>query len=305
MRYNGRRFRSKRGGRTSVKNRRRITRRRPTARNQRRQILSNQNQISAIQKTLRSNREAVTWHMGITNAPLAGSYPLVVPLTSGPSSAASTQATLNNTGNTNAGWSYTMTPAVYNSDMNRSKCFLYKQYVDFTISSGTEPKLQQFTIYLVSLQPDTAQSVYNDSTGMTQLVNGRDFIGTPPKAIGGDHTQYGVYLNPRSFKVHQKWTCNTQSIAAAAISSVARNTSNTTNQHNRFSCTVNYGGTTLAAPGDNVLALPQNDRLHDIEYADIPPHKKRFLLVFSDENEDADVNDSTLTLNSIISGATA
>lgn len=302
--YNGRRFRSKRGRRTSVKNRRRITRSRPSARNQRRQILSNQNQIATIQKTLRETREQVSWRMGCINASLAGGYPLVVPLTSGPGTNTGKTAQLNNVGSTDVQWDCTMTGVLQNDMLNKSKCFLYKQYVDFVIESGTDATTQQYTIYLVSLRPDTAQLTYNETSNMTSLLPDRDFSVPPSDTTVGDFVHLGAYLNPRAYKIHHKWTCNTQSTADEGIASVARDSSNTTNQHNRFQCTVNYGGTTLASRGDTTSGS-LDDTIANIDYADIPPHKKRFLIVFSDSNTQDDVNHSLFSMNSIISGATA
>ncbi len=289
-------------------NRRHIARKAPTAANQKKQIARNQAQITHIQRRLREIREPVTWTMGferVTMAPnLPSRGPLVVPLTSGPT-VTGTKAALNNTGTTSCQWHYTMTPSIQNAPSNKSKCFLGTQYCDLSIESGTETATQRFTVYLVSLQPDSAQDVYNTTTSMTLLERDIHYC-CPDKSGGTDPSFYGAYLNPRAFKIHKKYILHTQTTPSEALSTVARGVGVRNNQYNRLLIKFSYGNTKLQAVGDNAPAgsAVAAASLEDIAYDDIDPHKKRFLVVFSDDTN-ADVNDATLSLSSIVTGSAA
>lgn len=293
---------------TGKKNRRHIKNRKPTANNQRKQILRNQNQITALKQKLKEIRQPVTWRMGFEHATLAPNNsargPLIIPLTSGPSNTG-TPALLNNSAQTSCAWKYTMTPSIQNAPQNKSKCFLGTQYVDLSIESGSEPATQRYTVYLVQLKDDTAQATYDDTISMGTMD--RDIHYACPDVNGGTGPSfYGPYLNPRAFKILKKYILQTQSTADDAISSVARGVGVVNNQVCRLMMKFSYGNTKLKAIGDNApSASPTASAdLDDISYSDIAPHKKRFIVVFTDDiNED--VNSATVSLSSIITGHTA
>ena len=134
---------------TAIKNKRRIRRARPTARNQKRQIASTQNQIIAIKQHLNLTKERMRWHCGFTDVAVTA-YPLIIPLTSGPSQVA--PAALNNLVALPVPWNVTMTPSPQNNTALRSKVVVNKQYIDLTIKSATEPDPLQFTAFIVQLQ---------------------------------------------------------------------------------------------------------------------------------------------------------
>ena len=285
------------------KNRRHIKGRRPTAQNQKKQILRNQNQITAIKRTLREHREPVTWQCGFVDATFNPvQAPLIVPLTNGPGTAGS-PAVLNNTDLTPVDWTYTMSPALQNSPLNRSKCFLNTQYLDISIKSGSEARTQQYTAYIVSLQEATAQDTYNQTTNMTLLTRDQHYC-CPNNSGVTTPSFYGAYLNPRAFKIHKKFVLMTQSTADEAISSVARNVTGVkTNQVNRIVTRLSYGNTKLMVAGENVAGAT-NDRLDSLSYDDIAPDKKKFLVIFTDDT-DEDAQHSRLTMSSIITGSCA
>ena len=97
---------------TAGKNKRRIRTRRPTARNQQKQILSNQNQIIGIKKHLNLTKERIRWCCGIQNVNM-DVYPLIIPLTSGPKP--TSPAYINTVSGTDVlPWNVTMTPGIQN-----------------------------------------------------------------------------------------------------------------------------------------------------------------------------------------------
>jgi len=290
------------------RNKRDIQKSRPTAAAQKRQIHSTQRQVDAIKTKLREIREPCTWTMGFERVPLVAvttSSPFVVPLTSGPTTnTGANAAVVNNAALTSCQWKYTMSPFPQNSPDNRSKAFLGSQYVDFSIESGTETATQRYTIYLVSLQPDTARETYNSTTSMSVLVRDQHYC-CPDKSATSDPSMYGVYLNPRMFRIHKKFICQTQSTPDDSISSVARGVGNRNNQTNRFIFKTSYGNAKLVSPGDNNAnsASPSMD-LDQLTYRDINPHLKKFLIICTDDTN-GNVLNSTLSLSSVISGSTA
>lgn len=282
----------------AARNRRHIKNKRPTANNQKKQILKNQNQIVAIKRQINVRREPVKWKCGFTNA-VMDAYPLVIPLTSGPTSLASRQALLNNTAATNVGWSYTMSNSVQNSGSNRSKCFVHKQYVDLAIKSGTESALLSFTAFLVQLKPEVATETYTETTQMTVLENDKDYCSAPSTTADSG---YGAYVNSTRYKILKRIELETQSITDDSISSVGRTTGNVgqgsrMNQLHRAQLRVNYGNTLIKAPAGQ----GDNDDLDTVDYDDIKPESKRFIVIFSD-NSFLDGQYPKVSMSSLITG---
>lgn len=282
----------------AARNRRHIKNKRPTAQNQKKQILKNQNQIVAIKRQINVRREPVKWKCGFTNA-VMDSYPFVIPLTSGPTSLASRQALLNNTAATNVGWSYTMSNSVQNSGSNRSKCFVHKQYVDLAIKSGTESALLSFTAFLVQLKPEVATETYTETTQMTVLENDKDYCSAPSSTADSG---YGAYVNSTRYKILKRIELETQSITDDSISSVGRTTGNVgqgsrMNQLHRAQLRVNYGNTLIKAPAGQ----GDNDDLDTVDYDDIKPESKRFIVIFSD-NSFLDGQYPKVSMSSLVTG---
>lgn len=282
------------------RNRRHIQRKRPTAKNQKKQILKNQNQIVAIQRQIKHRREPVKWRCGFTFQTM-DAYPFVIPLTSGPTSVLSQQALLNNTAAATCGWSYTMSNFPQSSGDNRSKCYVHKQYVDLAIHSGTESALLNYTAFLVQLKPEVATEVYSATGQMKTLVNDQDYCTAPGVA---PNTGYGAFMNSTRYKILGRVELETQSVVDNSISSVGRPTGNTgrgtrTNQIHRQQFRLNYGNTLLKAPAGQGT----NADLDDIKYDDISPAHKRFIVIFSN-NSSIDGQYPKVSMSSLITGQT-
>ena len=289
---NGRRGRNQK---TSVKNRRRIVRGRPTASNQRKQILSNQNQIVALKRHVNLSKERMRWHMGMTDVAIT-TYPLVIPLTSGPSTI--NPAVVNTVVGELAPWNITMTPAPQNSDTVRSKCVVNTQWVDLSIKAGSEDALLQHTAFLVQLNPMNARQVYQETGSMQSLIRGRDFT----SALGplGTDSGYGAYLNSDRFTILKRLEFETAGhppIGFAGQSSGSTgNTGSGTNGWyiKRCQFKVNYGNTVFKSTGDGATQS-------SLQYAELPSPSKRFIILFSD-NIRTDAQFPSFSISSLITG---
>jgi len=281
---------------TAAKNKRRIAKSAPTARNQKKQIASAQNQIVAIKQHLNLTKERMRWHCGFTGVAVTG-YPLIIPLTSGPS--ATNPAVINTVLGTSVPWTTTMTPAPQGVNTFRSKTVVNKQYVDLTVTAGNETALLHLTAFVVQLQPKVASQTYGDTSSMSTLRRGQEFI-TPLDALGND-SGYGAYLNNQKFKIIKRIEFETAGPApigfgpGAATGNVGRGTNMT--YVKRTQMKLNYGSTLFKSSGD--LATTQT-----LEYADINPEQKRFIVLFSD-NSLTDLEFPSVSMSSLITGYAA
>ena len=280
---------------TAAKNKRRIRTRRPTARNQKKQIASTQNQIIAIKKHLNLGKERMRWHCGFHDVSITG-YPLVIPLTSGPSTV--NPAVMNTTLGTDVPWNVTMTPAPQNSSALRSKCVVNKQYVDLSISAGNETDLLQFTAFLVQLQPKVAQQTYDNTSSMSSLVRDDDFVTT--NTVLGTDSGYGAYLNNSKYKIIKRLEFETAGHPPTGYTgnpgTATGNTGRGTNSWylKRTQFKVNYGSTLFKSSGLGESQLT-------LSYPEINPEQKRFIIIFSD-NSITDLEDPTVSMSSLITG---
>ena len=262
---------------TAAKNKRRIRTRRSNARNQKRQILSNQNQILAIRNHLNLSKERIRWHCGNVEIPM-NAYPLIIPLTSGPNP---TSPAFCNTvaGTDSMAWSVTMTPGVQDALTSRNKIVVNKQYVDLSVLAHTEAGLLNHTAFLVSLAPDNATQVYTETSAMHSLTKDTDYA-VPVTAAGVD-TGYGPYLNTDRFNIIKRLEFETAGVWP--ISNAGNTTGNVGEGTNSFyikrcQFKINYGSTIMSASGDGATtggSLP---------YAEIKPHQKRFIILFSNNS---------------------
>lgn len=266
---------------TASKNKKRIQYRRPTARNQKRQIASTQNQIIAIKKHLSLNKERMRWHCGFHQINITNNK-LIIPLTSGPSSVA--PALVNNILGTPVPWEPTMTPVPQATSALRSKVVVNKQYVDLTITVGAEHDVLQYTAFVVQLQPKVAQQTYQDTGGMTNLAIENDFI--CPKDVLGNSTGYGIYVNNQRYKIIKRLEFETGGYqpspgAAAGTTFTGNNNGRGTKSWSlmRTQFKLNYGSTLMKSSGDQ-------DSSATLNYADINPEQKRFIFIFADNISD-------------------
>lgn len=277
------------------KNKRRINKSRPTAHNQKKQIASAQNQIISIKQHLNLAKERMRWHCGFVDATI-NTYPLIIPLTSGPSAVA--PAAMNNLTGTSVGWTTTMTPVPQNSSVLRSKAVVNKQYVDLSIKAGGEPDLLSFTAFLVQLQPEVAQQTYTDTSGMTSLSINDDYV-CPVDSLGTD-TGYGAYVNNQKYRIIKRLEFETggypptagNAAGTTATGNIGKGTQSWYIARTQFK--VNYGSTLFKSSG-------QGETQSTLQYADINPEQKRFILIFSD-NSLLDLQFPTVSMSSLITG---
>lgn len=276
---------------TASKNKKRIQFRRPTARNQKRQIASTQNQIIAIKKHLSLNKERMRWHCGFYQINITNKE-LIIPLTSGPSSVA--PASVNNILGTPVPWEPTMTPVPQSTSALRSKVVVNKQYVDLTITVGAIQEINQYTAFVVQLQPKVAQQTYIDTGGMTNLSIENDFI--CPKDSLGNSTGYGIYVNNQRYKIIKRLefetagTTFTNATNYPSTGNTGRGTRSWALMRTQFK--LNYGSTLMKSSGDQESSATLN-------YADINPEQKRFILLFSDNIVD---DFPQVSMSSLITG---
>lgn len=275
-RYAKRRFAPKRS--SARRNTRRIKYRRPSARNQRRQILSNQRQLTAVKQQLNLNKERVRWRSGFTEiAMTATSGVNIIPLTSGPSTV--NAAVMNTVIGEIVPWDITMTPVPQSSNVLRSKYVINNQYVDLLITAGNETAALNYTAFLVQLQPKTATQTYAETGSMTTLIRDTDYA-TPLNALGVD-SGYGAYMNTSRFKIIKRLEFETAgySPGANAIGQATGNVGSGTNSWAMKRCQfkVPYGNTVLKSTGLQATGS-------GLAYSEIPPEHKRFIVIFSNNS---------------------
>lgn len=247
---------------------------RPTATNQKKQIKSNQNQIVAIQRHLTLTKERIRWHCGFSEK-YVNAYPMIIPLTSGPST--TSPAVTNSVPPVSCVWNTTMTPYPQDSGALRSKVVVNTQWIDLSITGGNEPSPLYQTAFLVQLQEKTASQVYAETTNMSSLTRNVDFC-TPLNGVVD--SGYGPYMNNSRFKILKRLEFSTIApnigwpggpVATggtdAGLGAAVRRT--------QFK--VNYGNTVLKSTGNAATS-------ESMQYAEIDPKHKRFIVIFSDNN---------------------
>lgn len=277
------------------KNKNRIKNKRPTARNQRKQINSNQNQIIAIKKHLNLTKKRIRWHCGFTGT-FMNQYPLIIPLTSGPSS--TSPATMNSVPPVSMQWRTTMTTAPEDSQILRSKVVVNSQWIDLQVYGGTEPSLLSLTAFIVQLRESNAQQVYDETSAMTTLARNTDFV-TP--LAGAIDSGYGAYLNTDRFKIIKRIEFNTIGPnigwpgGPPGTGDVGQGTRNFACRRQQFK--LNYGSTVLKSTGSGATSST-------LEYSQIDPKHKRFIIIFSD-NSLVDNEYPSVVMSSLLTGYSA
>lgn len=279
---------------TATKNKRRIRRARPTARNQRRQIASTQNQIIAIKKHINLTKQRMRWHCGFTDVAMTA-YPLIIPLTSGPS--VTNPANMNTVVATPVPWNVTMTPAPQNSSVLRSKVVVNKQYIDLTVKSASENSPLSYTAFIVQLVDNSAQQTYDTTGSMSTLVRGEDYI-SPLNALGQD-SGYGAYINNARFRIIKRLEFETLGGASGGAAGSTGNTGRGTRTGilHRAQAKLNYGSTLFKSTGDGDSSLT-------LQYEQLNPEQKRFIVIFSD-NSLVDLEFPSVSMSSLITGYAA
>lgn len=280
---------------TATKNKRRIRKQRPTARNQKRQIASTQNQVIAIKQHLNLIKERMRWVCGFTDVSVTR-YPLIIPLTSGPKLLS--PATMNTSPvTTPVPWKITMTPTPQALGTFRNKIVVNKQYVDLTIATGNENSVVSFTAFLVQLQPKVAQQTYQETSQMSSLTRDADYC-CPDNSLGAD-SGYGCYVNNQRYKIIKRLEFETLGGASGGAAGSSGNVGQGTRTGilHRCQAKINYGSTIFKSSGDTATS-------QTLTYNEILPEQKRFILLFSD-NELVDLEFPTVSMSSLITGYAA
>lgn len=278
---------------TAAKNKRRIRRSRPTARNQKMQIMSNQNQIVSIKRHLNLTKQRMRWHCGFSEIAI-NEYPLIIPLTSGASNVS--PAVTNTIPPKSMVWNSTMTAKPESDATQNSKVVVNTQWVDMAITGGTEPSPLYHTAFLVQLQESCASQVYNETVNMSTLFRNRDYA-TPSNALGVD-SGFGPYLNNDRFKILKRLEFSTVAAGAGWPGGPPSNDGPGLGAAvRRTQFKINYGNTVFTSTGNDA---DQNT----LNYAEIDPYKKRFIILFSD-NELSDGEFPNVAISSLVTGYAA
>ena len=292
MPYGRRRYSAKRRS-SARRNTRRIKYRRPSARNQRRQILTNQRQIVSLRKHVNLTKQRNRWGLGFTEIQVTA-YPMIIPLTNGPSTSS---VALTNTGQP-VGWYSTMSDRPQDTPFLRNKCVINTQWLDMSITGGNEATPLYLTAFLVQLQEDTATQVYAETGSMSTLTRDSDYCcpNVTSGSAAGQDSGYGAYLNPDRFKILKRMEFST---SAPTIGWPGGPPGGNTGSGlgaalKRHQFKVNYGNTTIKSTGDGA-------QLQTIPYAEIDPKHKRFIIIFSD-NSALDGEFPNVALSGLVTG---
>lgn len=253
-------------------------------------------------------KHPVTYGGGFKNVSIKSgdTSPMIIPLTSGPR-----QGTLNtalaNDGSTlvnptDCSWRVTMSNLGSTTQI-RDGLKIWRQYVTMQLAPGSEAAYINHQLFLVKLQPDVATDIYRETNDMTTLVKHRDYYCQDIETLATAHAQFGVFLNTSRYKIVKRWNLHTVG-GNDHISDVYRPSKPTV----KFTC--NYGGALMRASGGGpsgttagIATEVVGDRtnIESIEYDDIDPKHKYFLLAFND-NEPADLEYPTLSMSWLVKG---
>lgn len=252
---------------------------------QSKQIQTLARQVSTLKE---DNRErSIPTYYSCSYSSRTDAYPLIVPLTSGPSLAGPAES--NNTPLDNLQWNKVFNTAGVNPTATRQNLKLYSQFVDVILEPGGEEDILVHTIFLVKLNNEAgrAQRTYNDTTQMKGMAVVEDYITNS----GRDGAQ--VWLNPERYDIINRWemhTCGDEKIEPTpGASGIIQNMSGAIN---RWGFKINYGGRHLRVSGTQTT-------LQNLQYNDMAPEDKYFLVAFSD-NSTLDLENPKLSVSSII-----
>jgi hypothetical protein len=214
-------------------------------------------------------------------------YPLVVPLSSGPSAAGN--AFTNNTPADSMVWEKVFNYGGPIVNETRQNLKMYSQYVDCIMEPGNEEDMLIHTVFLVKLRNDASQAerTYNYTNNMKDLVAGQDFT-TNQQRLGAQ-----AWLNPERYEIHKRWemhTCGDEKVEPTPGAS--GNIQNHSGAMNRWGFKVSYGGKHLRATGTDT-------EISQLQYNDIAPEDKYFLIAFSD-NSRLDAENPLFSVSSVV-----
>lgn len=252
---------------------------------QSKQIQTLARQVGTLQE---DNRErSIPTYYSCSYSSRTDAYPLIVPLTSGPSLTAAAES--NNTPADLLQWDKCFNTAGVTPTATRQNLKLYSQYVDVILEPGNEEDILIHTLFLIKLRNDEgiAQRTYNDTSAMSSMTVNEDYVSNSQR----DGAQ--VWLNPERYTIINRWemhTCGDEKIEPTpGASGIIQNMSGAIN---RWGFKINYGGRHLKVTGESTT-------LPNLQYNDMPPEDKYFLIAFSD-NSVLDLENPLLSVSSVI-----
>lgn len=222
------------------------------------------------------------------------SYPLIVPLTSGPSQ--TDAADSNNVPNDHMKWIQVFNYRNAGNDIQKKNIKVYSQYVDCVLEPGNEESMLIHTIFLVKLRNNEGQALktYETTHGMMSMEEGEDF------ATNEGRSGAQAFMNPLKYEIVKRWekhTCGdkiqeSELPGAAEIERSGGSIQNNSGAISRWTFKVNYGGRHIKSVG-------RDQSVNDLVYQDMNPEDKYFLVAFSD-NSVVDLENPRLSVSSII-----
>ncbi|AXH75958.1 MAG: putative capsid protein [Cressdnaviricota sp.] len=251
---------------------------------QSKQIQTLARQVDNLKEANREHSTPVYYKMSYSSR--TNAYPLVVPLTAGPSPAS--VASTNNSPVDDCKWikTFNYAEAVSASKQNLK---LYSQYVDVILEPGNEEDILIHTFFLVKLrnEEDRARRTYRQTTSMTVLTPDNDYC------TNTDRDGAQAWLNADRYEIIKRWelhTCGDEKVEPTpGASGIIQNFSGAIN---RFGFKINYSGRQLKVTGTST-------QISDLIYAEITPESKYFLIGFSD-NSTIDLENPLLSVSSIV-----
>jgi len=150
---------------------------------------------------------------------------------------------------------------------------------------------------------------------MTQLSLLSDYWSPTVGLLPTGHHIYGPYLNTTRYKIHERFEVEvggvrTNTIDTTVVPQLSGSTGNV-GQGTRMGCAfrkqlaLNYGNTVISASagGPTPTGVGDQNSLMMVNYQDIPIERKKFLLIF-DNNETADYEYPSLEMSWMVSGYT-
>ena len=251
---------------------------------QSKQIQTLARQVDGLQDANREHSMPTYYTMSYSSR--TDAYPLVVPLTAGPSPQSS--ADTNNTPGDDCNWTKCFNFAETTSSVKQN-LKLYSQFVDVILEPGGEEDMLIHTLFLVKLRndEDRARRTYRQTLNMKTLTESNDYVTNAQR----DGAQ--AWLNPERYEILKRWemhTCGDEKIEPTPGS--AGIIQNMSGAINRFGFKINYSGRHLKITGTN-------SQINDVLYAEIAPESKYFLIAFSD-NSTIDLENPLLSVSSVI-----
>lgn len=233
-----------------------------------------------------ANREhSVPTYYSMSYSSKTNAYPLIIPLTAGPSPQSAVDT--NNTPGDDCNWTKVFN---YTVDFpNKQNLKLYSQYVDVILEPGNEEDILIHTFFLVRLKNDgdIARRTYRQTLNMKNMTDAIDFV------VNGQRDGAQAWLNPERYEIIKRWemhTCGDEKIEPTpGASGIIQNMSGAIN---RFGFKLNYSGKHLKVSGTS-------SKITDVLYQEMPPESKYFLVAFSD-NSTIDLENPRVSVSSIV-----